>query len=572
MKKLFYSLLTMLTAIFALSSCEDVPAPYDIPQAGGGNTATEIAPAGDGTLADPFNVEGVQAFIAAGENLDQKVYIKGYVTSVKECSPSFGNATFYIASVEGGTNTFYVYRCNGLNNSKITSEDQIKEGDEVVVYGKVTDYNGTKETVQKEAYIYSINGEGGNGGGNQGTPGEPKGNGTQTDPYNATAANAFIATLAADTESANDIYVKGIVTEITEAFSSYGNATFYIADSNESSDKFYCFRALGLGNKQCKDPDALKVGDEVIVCGKVVNYKGNTPETVQNKAYIYSLNGKTDGGSTTPEVTPGTPAGAGTAADPFNVAAAIKKCQEVGETATAEQYYVKGIVETVSSTGVDQYGNITIDIVDVAGSSEIFKAFQVNSINGEKFTAATAAGIKKGDVIVVKGNLVNYKGNTPETTGKGAGCVVSVNGKTTIEGGGTGGNTGGGTETGDYATTLNYTLGANAYDDGVATVNGVENVKIIKIGTSKAAGEFTLSLPAGKTTFYAVTWKGTASADVKIGSKTVTVKGNDGAANNSPYTLSVTSADKYEISVDAATTVTVTSDKRILFFAIQQAK
>lgn len=444
MKKYFYSLLTMLTAVFALSSCEDVPAPYDIPEAGGsGNTG--ITPAGTGTLSDPFNVEGVIAFIEAGENLDSKVYIKGYVTSVKECSPSFGNATFYIASEPGGTNTFYVYRCNGLDNGKITSEDQIKEGDEVIVYGKVTDYNGTKETVQKEAYIYSINGEGGNGGGgNQGTPGEPKGAGTQADPYNATAANAFIATLGADTESANEIYVKGIVVEVKEPFSDYGNATFYIADSNESADKFYCFRALGLGNKQCKDANALKVGDEVIVCGKVVNYKGNTPETVQNKAYIYSLNGKTEGGSTTPEVTPGTPSGNGTIDTPFNVAAAVKKCKETGETATSDFYYVKGIAETVTTTGVETYGNITIDLVDAAGSTEKFKAYQVNSINGEKFTAATAAGIKKGDEIVVKGKLVNYKGDTPETTGKGEGCVVFVNGKTTIEPG-TGGNTGGNT-------------------------------------------------------------------------------------------------------------------------------
>jgi hypothetical protein len=33
--------------------------------------------------------------------------------------------------------------------------------------------------------------------------------------------------------------------------------------------------------------------DEVIICGKLVNYKGNTPETVANQSYIYSLNGKT---------------------------------------------------------------------------------------------------------------------------------------------------------------------------------------------------------------------------------------------------------------------------------------
>ena len=43
------------------------------------------------------------------------------------------------------------------------------------------------------------------------------------------------------------------------------------------------------GNKQ------VQVGDEVIVCGKLTNYQG-TPETASKEAYIYSLNGVTEGG------------------------------------------------------------------------------------------------------------------------------------------------------------------------------------------------------------------------------------------------------------------------------------
>ena len=37
-----------------------------------------------------------------------------------------------------------------------------------------------------------------------------------------------------------------------------------------------------------------EVGDDVIIYGKLMNYKGNTPETVANKSYLYSLNGKTE--------------------------------------------------------------------------------------------------------------------------------------------------------------------------------------------------------------------------------------------------------------------------------------
>ena len=39
----------------------------------------------------------------------------------------------------------------------------------------------------------------------------------------------------------------------------------------------------------------IKVGDEVVVYGKITNYQGTTPETMQGETYLYSLNGVTDG-------------------------------------------------------------------------------------------------------------------------------------------------------------------------------------------------------------------------------------------------------------------------------------
>lgn len=51
--------------------------------------------------------------------------------------------------------------------------------------------------------------------------------------------------------------------------------------------------------------------------------------------------------------------------------------------------------------------------------------------------------------------------------------------------------------------------------------------------------------------------------------KTVKVKGNDGATGNAPYTFIVTDDDKYEIELAEDATLTVTSDKRIIFFGIK---
>ncbi len=447
MKKIYNLMLLVAAVVFA--SCSDIPSPYELFDLGG--TSSSAEPEGTGVYADPFNCVAANAYIENGGDANAEVYVKGIVYSIDDIDTSnYGNATYYISDDGTSKNKLEIYRGYSKNGDKFKSEEELKVGDEVIVCGKLVNYNGTFEMTQGSKIVYR-NGE------TYGQPtvqGEPKGNGTIDDPYNPVGANNFTNSLADNGTSENEIYIKGVISKVKECSAQYHNATFYITETGSTDESdFYVYRCLGLGKKDIDSDTYVKVGDEVIICGKVTKYVsqyGTTLETVQKEAYIYSLNGTVvpgEGGST-PDVTPGTPEGNGTIDTPFNVAAAVAKCKRVGETATEDFYYVKGIAETITTTGVDQYGNITIDLVDVAGSSEKFKAFQVNSFNGEKFTAATAAGIKNGDEIVVKGKLVNYKGNTPETTGKGEGCVVFVNGSTTIEPGSgnndnPGGNTGG---------------------------------------------------------------------------------------------------------------------------------
>lgn len=141
----------------------------------------------------------------------------------------------------------------------------------------------------------------GGGSGSGDTPGtgsddKPAGDGSLASPYNAKAAYDAAAALAADAVSADDVYVKGIISSITYTFSAqYGTATFNISeDGAKTGTQFTCYSVLYLGNKSWTDGDAqVAVGDQVVVCGKLTNYGGNTPETASRKAYIYSLNGKT---------------------------------------------------------------------------------------------------------------------------------------------------------------------------------------------------------------------------------------------------------------------------------------
>ena len=118
------------------------------------------------------------------------------------------------------------------------------------------------------------------------------------------AAINYTSALPADQESDKDIYIKGKVSQIKFNYvaDQYGNATFYISEDGTTSNEFYCFRTLYLNNEKYTQGDLLKVGDEVVVCGKVINYKGNTPETVQNKSYLVSLTPGAGGGD---DPTPG---------------------------------------------------------------------------------------------------------------------------------------------------------------------------------------------------------------------------------------------------------------------------
>lgn len=104
-----------------------------------------------------YTVAKALELIAAGEGLDAKVYVKGQITSIKEVSASFGNATYDISDDATAANKLTVYRGYFYDNKHFTSNDQIKDGDVVVVYGKLVNYKNNTPQVTNSS-IYSLNG------------------------------------------------------------------------------------------------------------------------------------------------------------------------------------------------------------------------------------------------------------------------------------------------------------------------------------------------------------------------------------------------------------------------------
>lgn len=304
MKKLIYSFIALAMTAFTLTGCEDVPMPYNMPTVAK-DTTVVVPPAGTGTKEDPYNVAAALAFIKGlGADVNSsEIYVKGKVVSVTEFDvANYGNATYYISDDGTSANQLYIYRSKGLGNKKFTADDTpVQEGDEVIICGQFVYFKGsTPESAANNSYLYSHNGKvvDPNGGGGTVQPGDPQGSGTEASPYNVAAALKFITALVADQATTTPIYVKGKVSSIKEFSASFGNMTYYISDDGTENNQLYVFRGKYLKNEKFTSQDQLKVGDEVVVVGNVVNYKGNTPEFNANDNYLYSLksNGSNEGG------------------------------------------------------------------------------------------------------------------------------------------------------------------------------------------------------------------------------------------------------------------------------------
>lgn len=122
------------------------------------------------------------------------------------------------------------------------------------------------------------------------------GDGSKENPYAASSANILGAELKdGDNTTLQDKYVKGKISAITNVDTSFGNAEYYISDDGSTTDQFYIYRGYSLGGNKFKSESEIKVGDEVIVLGTIVNFKGNTVEMTTGSK-IVSLNGETDDG------------------------------------------------------------------------------------------------------------------------------------------------------------------------------------------------------------------------------------------------------------------------------------
>ena len=222
-----------------------------------------------------------------------------------------GNQTFITGKRESSTSNYYHQEIDGFPSSvvirtssyadfaamKLPYDTVKKEKVACDIIGVASKYNDTWQIMIRKTSDIAAAGsvEAGEEGGTDTPSGEAQGDGTYTTPFNAVAANAVAGALEQGSTSTEDYYIRGKISEIKFTFDAeHGTATFFISDDGTTANQFQVYSALYLGNRNWAEGDTqISLGDEVIVYGKLTNFKG-TPETASKKAYLYSLNGKTE--------------------------------------------------------------------------------------------------------------------------------------------------------------------------------------------------------------------------------------------------------------------------------------
>lgn len=305
MKKIIYSLFVLAMAAFTFSSCEDVPAPYDMPTK---PETPELST--DGTEANPYTVADAK-IAATGTNVFVKAFIVGYVPDKALNEAIFSDAAsaekaptniLIAASADetNVTNCMPIQLPAGAIRTALNLKDNpgnLKQ--EVILCGNIENYFGA--TGLKSVAYAKIGAKefGTKPGGSTTTPDTPStGKGSASDPYTVAEAVAAIKAGA----PTNEVYLTGIISEVGYYNETYKSLSYYISDDGKSKD-MQVYSGKGLNGADFTSKGDLKVGQKVTIKGiiKAFNKNGTDIMEVDKNSTIIKIEGEGTGGEVTPK-------------------------------------------------------------------------------------------------------------------------------------------------------------------------------------------------------------------------------------------------------------------------------
>ena len=407
-------------------------------------------------------------------------------------------------TVPAGTAALYIYFSPTIGSAYAIDDLKLVQADAA---GAALDFaNGEEFEV----------GDNTTGGGNTG------GDTTAPESKGKKTVEEFIA--AADTQN---------YYELTGTVSGF-NPTYCSFDLTDATGKIYVYSVLDASKAEWTNK--ISNGGTITIYGKYLYYEQKSQHEVVD-AHIVSFEG--DGsGSTTPS---GQPESLTKATVAYFLAA--PESSDVWYELTGE----------IISIAKQDYGNFTIK--DATG--EIYIYGMTSKWVGSNDKSFSQIGLKVGDTVTLGTLRGSYNGQP-----QGGGNPVPAFYISHVPGeGGENPVTPPAGGDGEFDSNITWTLGNKAYDKTsgsnaqYGTVNGVSVDNMLKLGTGSLTGDAILHIPAGtkKIGFYCIAWNN-KKANVKFsinGTEVATIApmSNAGANNNPPYTITVTSADYYEVEM-----------------------
>lgn len=118
------------------------------------STKAASATANDGSLERPYTA--AEAIAAIDANTVTGKYVKGIVKATPSFNATYSSLTY---DIESGEKVLNIYSGKDLGNVGFVGTEDLKAGDEVVVYGDLKKYNNKTYELDKNNYLISINGE-----------------------------------------------------------------------------------------------------------------------------------------------------------------------------------------------------------------------------------------------------------------------------------------------------------------------------------------------------------------------------------------------------------------------------
>lgn len=331
----------LMMAAFTLTGCEDVPAPYDLPEGGVGGGGETTLP--EGTFLDADFSTSLGSFKSVSAEGDGS--IKWAINYSSACITGYGDwdgtgtktnkpgVTFLVSPevdltkateayvtinhamrYENGdinTNNSLLITDNYTGDVKTTAWKQIKYpttglngtqfdfvdskanipsefvGKKVVLALRHTCAAKSSTWEVKKLSVLTGKVDETTTPDTPDTPAvNPQGKGTADDPYNVDAALKYIADGG---DATADVYVKGKISKVVKYNTQYKNINYNIVDE-KSGQELQVYAGLGLNGAEFQALTDIKVGQVVVICGNLTVFNGTKQFDKNSK--IVSITGE----------------------------------------------------------------------------------------------------------------------------------------------------------------------------------------------------------------------------------------------------------------------------------------